>query len=191
MMKDVRLHGNLTYTDAMFREGPFAGNDVPLVSHWTGNVGLSWNIIDKALTFDTIVRYVGERRMDNDQNELPADDPGLHHGGRSAWRTNQSVQLVGGRGQSLRCRLFRLFGRKRECVRQPTMSIRSRAAPSWSRPARPGDIDIECKRSAAFGAIAATAPKAAQRQAARWHTTCAGSWDSSAELRLGSWRVLN
>jgi iron complex outermembrane receptor protein len=67
MMKNVRLYGNLTYTDAMFREGPFAGNEVPLVARWTGNVGLSWNIIDKALTLDTIVRYVGERRMDNDQ----------------------------------------------------------------------------------------------------------------------------
>jgi len=67
MMRNVRLYGNLTYTDAMFRDGPNAGNDVPLVSHWTGNVGVSWNIINKALTFDTIVRYVGERRMDNDQ----------------------------------------------------------------------------------------------------------------------------
>lgn len=67
MMNNLRLYGNLTYTDAIFREGPHAGNEVPLVSRWTGNVGLSWNIIDKALTFDTIVHYVGERRMDNDQ----------------------------------------------------------------------------------------------------------------------------
>jgi iron complex outermembrane receptor protein len=67
MMRNVRLYGNLTYTDAMFREGPNAGNEVPLVARWTGNVGLSWNVIDKSLTFDTIVRYVGERRMDNDQ----------------------------------------------------------------------------------------------------------------------------
>ena len=67
VMKDVRLSGNLTYTDAVFREGPYAGNQVPLVSRWTGNVGLSWNIIGNALTFDTVVRYVGDRRMDNDQ----------------------------------------------------------------------------------------------------------------------------
>ncbi len=70
IMKDVRLSGNLTYADATFRSGEFAGNDVPLVSNWTGNVGLSWNIIDKALTFDTIVRYVGDRRMDNDQQNF-------------------------------------------------------------------------------------------------------------------------
>jgi iron complex outermembrane receptor protein len=67
MMKNVRVYGNLTYTDAEFRDGPNAGNEVPLVARWTGNVGFSWNVIDKALTFDTIVRYVGERRMDNDQ----------------------------------------------------------------------------------------------------------------------------
>lgn len=65
--KDIRLSGNLTYTDAEFRDGPNAGNEVPLVSRWTGNVGLSWDIIDRWLTLDTVVRYVGDRRMDNDQ----------------------------------------------------------------------------------------------------------------------------
>lgn len=67
VMKDVRLRGNLTYTDAEFRAGPFAGNDVPLVSPWTGNVSLAWDIIERWLTLDAAVNYVGERRMDNDQ----------------------------------------------------------------------------------------------------------------------------
>jgi iron complex outermembrane receptor protein len=67
VMRDLRLSGNLTYTDAVFREGPNAGNQVPLVSRWTGNVGLSWNVVDEWLTFDTVVRYIGDRRMDNDQ----------------------------------------------------------------------------------------------------------------------------
>jgi iron complex outermembrane receptor protein len=67
VMRDVRLSGNLTYTDAVFRGGPNAGNEVPLVSSWTGNVGVSWDVIEKWLTFDTVVRYVGDRRMDNDQ----------------------------------------------------------------------------------------------------------------------------
>jgi iron complex outermembrane receptor protein len=67
VVRGVRLNGNLTYTDAEFRAGPNAGNDVPMVSHWTGNVGLSWDIVEKSLTLDTIVRYVGDRRMDNDQ----------------------------------------------------------------------------------------------------------------------------
>ena len=31
----VSLHGNVTYTRATFREGSFAGNDIPLISRWT------------------------------------------------------------------------------------------------------------------------------------------------------------
>ena len=64
---DLRLKGGLTYTHATFREGMYAGNDVPLVSRWTGNVGLSWNIYHKLAVFDAVVNYVGDRRMDNDQ----------------------------------------------------------------------------------------------------------------------------
>ena len=33
----VRFKGGFAYTRAVFREGLFAGNDVPLVSRWTGN----------------------------------------------------------------------------------------------------------------------------------------------------------
>jgi iron complex outermembrane receptor protein len=67
---DVRVKGGLAYTRAVFREGLFEGNDVPLVSRWTGNVGLSWDIWKKWLTLDTVVRYFGDRRMDNDQVNL-------------------------------------------------------------------------------------------------------------------------
>jgi len=63
----VRLFGTLTYTRAQFREGPFAGNDVPLVSRWWGSAGMSWDIYQKLLTFDAVARYIGARRMDNDQ----------------------------------------------------------------------------------------------------------------------------
>lgn len=66
----VRLKGGLAYTRAVFREGVFAGNDVPLVSRWTGNAGLSWDIWQKWLTLDAVVRYTGARRMDNDQTNL-------------------------------------------------------------------------------------------------------------------------
>lgn len=66
----VRLTGAANYTRAVFREGPFAGNNVPLVSRWSGNLGASWDIWRKYLTFDGVVRYVGERRMDNDQVNL-------------------------------------------------------------------------------------------------------------------------
>ncbi len=63
----LRLKGGLAYTRATFREGIYAGNDVPLVSRWTGNIGLTWDIYRKLAVFDAVVRYVGERRMDNDQ----------------------------------------------------------------------------------------------------------------------------
>lgn len=67
IVDNVRLNGGLTYIDAEFREGQNAGNEVPLVSKWTGNVGLSWDIWQKWLVLDTSVRYIGERRLDNDQ----------------------------------------------------------------------------------------------------------------------------
>lgn len=62
----VKLTGNVTYTRATFREGRFAGNDIPLISRWTANAGVSWNIWDKWIVYDAIVRYAGERRLDND-----------------------------------------------------------------------------------------------------------------------------
>ena len=62
----VKLTGNVTYTRAIFREGQFAGSDIPLISRWTGNVGLTWNILDKRIVYDAMLRYAGERRLDND-----------------------------------------------------------------------------------------------------------------------------
>jgi iron complex outermembrane receptor protein len=66
----VRFRANYAYTRAVFREGIFAGNDVPLSSPHTASAGVAWNIIDKRLVFDGVVRYVGARRMDNDQVNL-------------------------------------------------------------------------------------------------------------------------
>ncbi|HEY6862105.1 MAG TPA: TonB-dependent receptor [Pseudolabrys sp.] len=63
----VRLKGGLTYTRATFRQGIYAGNDVPLVSPWTGNIGLSADLYQKLVVLDAVLRYAGERRMDNDQ----------------------------------------------------------------------------------------------------------------------------
>jgi iron complex outermembrane receptor protein len=64
---DVRLHGGFAYTRATFRDGPFAGNDIPLVSRWSGNAGASWDIWKKMAVLDVTARFVGERHMDNDQ----------------------------------------------------------------------------------------------------------------------------
>jgi iron complex outermembrane receptor protein len=63
----VLLRGGFAYTRALFREGPFAGNDVPLVSRYTANAGVTWNVWQRYLMVDTTVRYWSSRRMDNDQ----------------------------------------------------------------------------------------------------------------------------
>jgi len=63
----ARLRGGVTYTDATFREGPFAGKEIPLVSLWSGYAGVTWNIVPKWLTLDVTSRLYGSRRMDNDQ----------------------------------------------------------------------------------------------------------------------------
>jgi len=64
---DFRLKGSFAYTRAQFREGPFAGNDVPLVSRFSGSAGFSWNIWQKYLVLDANARFWSSRRMDNDQ----------------------------------------------------------------------------------------------------------------------------
>jgi iron complex outermembrane receptor protein len=63
----VLLRGGLALTRAVFREGAFAGNDVPLVSHMTANAGVTWNVWEKFVVVDATVRYWSSRRMDNDQ----------------------------------------------------------------------------------------------------------------------------
>jgi iron complex outermembrane recepter protein len=73
----LSLRGGLAYTRAVFREGPFAGNDVPLVSRYTAMGGVTWNIWQNYLVFDATVRAWSERIMDNDQantqSRIPAD----------------------------------------------------------------------------------------------------------------------
>lgn len=63
----VLLRGAFSYTRAVFREGPFAGNDVPLVSPYTANAGVTWNVWQRYLMLDATVRYWSSRHMDNDQ----------------------------------------------------------------------------------------------------------------------------
>jgi iron complex outermembrane recepter protein len=63
----VLLRGGFAYTRAVFREGQFTGNDVPLVSRYTANAGITWNAWQKYFVVDATVRYWSSRRMDNDQ----------------------------------------------------------------------------------------------------------------------------
>jgi iron complex outermembrane recepter protein len=61
------VRGGGAYTRAVFREGPFTGNDVPLVSRFTASGGVTWNVWQKYLVVDATVRAWGDRYMDNDQ----------------------------------------------------------------------------------------------------------------------------
>ena len=63
----VLLRGGFAYTRAVFREGPFTGNDVPLVSRYTASGGVTWNAWQNYVVVDATVRYWSSRRMDNDQ----------------------------------------------------------------------------------------------------------------------------
>lgn len=73
----VLLRGGFAYTRAVFREGLYAGNDVPLVSRYTASGGVTWNIWQNYLVADATVRTWSERFMDNDQKNnqrrIPAD----------------------------------------------------------------------------------------------------------------------
>lgn len=73
----VLLRGGMAYTRAVFREGEFAGKDVPLVSRHTASGGVTWNIWQNYLVADATVRAWSERIMDNDQgnnrSRIPAN----------------------------------------------------------------------------------------------------------------------
>jgi iron complex outermembrane receptor protein len=66
--EDLAFRGGVVYTRAVFREGAFAGNDVPLVSRMTASAGVSYNIWQKYVVIDATARYWTSRRMDNDQS---------------------------------------------------------------------------------------------------------------------------
>ncbi|HEY0850922.1 MAG TPA: TonB-dependent receptor [Bradyrhizobium sp.] len=72
----VTLRGGMAYTRAVFREGQFAGNDVPLVSRYTGSAGLTWNVWQNYLVLDATLRMWSERFMDNDQANTQRLIPG-------------------------------------------------------------------------------------------------------------------
>ena len=61
------LRSGMAVTRAVFREGVWAGNDVPLVSRYTASAGVTWNIWQNYVVLDATARLWSERRMDNDQ----------------------------------------------------------------------------------------------------------------------------
>ena len=66
----LRFKAGAAYTRSVFREGPFTGNDVPLVSHWSGSGAVSWDIYQRYLVFDAVARFYSSRFMDGDQGNV-------------------------------------------------------------------------------------------------------------------------
>src|SRR5205085_12593294 len=64
------LRGGFAFTRAVFREGPFAGNTIPLVSPVTASAGVTWNIWQNYLVLDATLRGWSERYMDNDKANI-------------------------------------------------------------------------------------------------------------------------
>lgn len=52
---------------AEFRDGPFDGNDIPLVPKTTANLGFDWSLGD-AWTLSSDIRHESRRRFDNDES---------------------------------------------------------------------------------------------------------------------------
>jgi iron complex outermembrane receptor protein len=61
-----RVAADYAYTRAVFREGVFAGNEVPLVARDTGSLSLFW-VPQAKLSLSAAARYTGTKRFDNDQ----------------------------------------------------------------------------------------------------------------------------
>ena len=113
----VRVKGGLTYTRATFRDGMYAGNDIPLVSRWTGNLGVYLEYLQET----RCVRRGGalRRRAAHGQRpgQFPATDSGAHHGGRRARRRISEFLLVGFGAEPVQCFLLRLCRRQFRNVR--------------------------------------------------------------------------
>ena len=109
----------VAYTRAVFVEGPFTGNDVPLVARWTESVGVSWDIHKKYLVFDGVVRFVGARRMDNDSANMQVLIPAQHAGG-PAHRGHGREVLLGVLGaEPVRRALLRVRGQLHRFPQRP------------------------------------------------------------------------
>jgi iron complex outermembrane receptor protein len=61
----VKVQAAYTYTDAHFRNGPYSGNAIPLVSKNMATLQLGWDA-GMAGTYNVLTRYVGKRRYSGD-----------------------------------------------------------------------------------------------------------------------------
>jgi len=71
LTSSITLDANVTWMEAQFRSGTYAGVDlsgktVPLAPKWLANAGVTWRPTD-AFLWNVSAQYVGKSRMDNDQ----------------------------------------------------------------------------------------------------------------------------
>ena len=91
-----RVAANYGYTRSVFREGLYAGNEVPLVARDTGSLSLFWTP-EERLTLSASARYTGEKRFDNDQTNTFQRIPAYTTvdlklaGGDSIWKWQAAV----------------------------------------------------------------------------------------------------
>ncbi|MGD2056906.1 MAG: TonB-dependent receptor, partial [Gammaproteobacteria bacterium] len=64
--ENVDLQADYTYMRAQFRNGPYAGNEVPLVPRNTGSAMVIWKY-STTTDFIAAINFVGEKYFDNDQ----------------------------------------------------------------------------------------------------------------------------
>ncbi|MEA2094624.1 MAG: TonB-dependent receptor [Pseudomonadota bacterium] len=66
LLERLDLQASYTYMRAEFRDGPFDGNDIPLVPRNSGSVMATWRQ-SAATDFTAAVNFVGKKYFDNDQ----------------------------------------------------------------------------------------------------------------------------
>ena len=106
----VLLRGGMAYTRAVFREGPFAGNDVPLVSRYTGSAGVTWNIWQNYLVARRHACAPGANASWTTIRPIPSADSGQRNGRFQAERRLRALLLVDLRQQYLQRAVLRLRG---------------------------------------------------------------------------------
>lgn len=94
------INGNYAYIESTFDEGPFAGNEVPLVPKHTASLYANWDI-NHYFSLATSWRYVGKKRFDNDQtNDFGQEIPNYDiwdlklTGSYQAWSSSFSINNI-------------------------------------------------------------------------------------------------
>ena len=60
------IRASYTYMEAEFRDGPYAGNTVPLVPHHSAGLTARWQVRNNS-DLSARLNYIGSRYFDNDQ----------------------------------------------------------------------------------------------------------------------------